>query len=72
MERGDQTTVQFLLKECLQLQLECPTYAGRTPLQLATSQSLIQALIAKGAQTPDMDSDEDYETDSSDEVSTLN
>lgn len=61
--------VQFLLGECLHLQIECPTYAGRTPLQLASSQSLFQALVAKGAQLPESDSDDDYETDSSDEVS---
>lgn len=61
IESGDQATTHFLLTECAgQLQIEAPTYAGRTAVQLARGSTFVQALISKGASLP---ADEDTDTD---------
>lgn len=70
IENGDQATTQFLLVECAEkLQVEAPTYAGRTAVQLARGSTFVQALVARGAVMPmDDDTDDEYDTDSSDDM----
>lgn len=70
IENGDQATTHFLLTECAgQLQLEAPTYAGRTAVQLARGSTFVQALVSRGASVPiDDDTDGDYDTDSSEDM----
>lgn len=71
IENGDQATTHFLLTECAgQLQIETPTYAGLTPMQLARSSTFVQALVSRGALIPgDADTDDEYDSDSSEDMS---
>lgn len=73
VQRGDERLMHYLLTECIKLNVNALTYGGRSVLQLGyqVPANFLQLLRSKGVPSPYSSDDDEYDSETDDEVSII-